>query len=174
VTDTAHFPTGSRRDGPTFAGVAYITPTGPGRCRQFHTFIKPSSPMRPLPPTPSRAAAAQQKQQHQGGKPMSNSISMPSSSISTTTNSSNRSNGKTDSALDTVSARAGNSAKANTVSARQDPDKNAGPNRSPVPRRPWRVRISQLLPTPRWVSHMTSNFLVDADVAVQWGCGRNR
>eukprot|EP00775_Hariotina_reticulata_P012888 gene12888-13014_t len=43
--DISRFPCGSRRDFSMFAGVAYVTPTGPGTCRQFHTFLQPPQPL---------------------------------------------------------------------------------------------------------------------------------
>jgi len=76
TTDTARFPSGSRRDGPGFAGVAYITPTGPGKSRQFHTFLKTT------PKGTSPSAPLTQQQQQQGEASSSNgSIASSSSSV---------------------------------------------------------------------------------------------
>lgn len=49
-----------------FAGVAYVSPTGPGTCRQFHTFLQA-----PQPPTNHSSTASDSSGNHAANSSMS-------------------------------------------------------------------------------------------------------
>ena len=175
TTDTARFPTGSRRDGPGFAGVAYITPTGPGKSRQFHTFLK-TTPKGPSPSAPLTQPQRQGGASSSNGGVASSSSSNSLNTVATTTNSkmSSSSNGRKAEATASGASAAGGSSSSGTQAKAPAQSSAGGSSSVRRPARSWRMVLAGLVPTPRWLGHLMSSFLVDADVAIQWGCGLNR